>query len=277
MRDRELRKPLRGRGLKRENLKKGIFLLPNLLTSMTLLGGFYAIMACIDGRFDHAAIAILIAAVIDGLDGRIARLTGTTSRFGAEYDSLADLVAFGLAPGVLIFTWALRPFGRYGWLAAFLYVVCGALRLARFNVQISTVESKRFNGLPIPAAAALVASTVLLFFSIGKGQEMAKHITVLLLIYVLAFLMISNVKFYSFKELDLKRRMPFRLLVGLIFLIILIVAEPPVMLFLITLGYVLSGPVGLVFHLKRIKSKRRRKSASTSADGEKKSRTLKNP
>ncbi|MFQ5353778.1 MAG: CDP-diacylglycerol--serine O-phosphatidyltransferase [Thermodesulfobacteriota bacterium] len=277
MRDRELRKPLRGRGLKRENLKKGIFLLPNLLTSMTLLGGFYAIMACIDGRFDHAAIAILIAAVIDGLDGRIARLTHTSSRFGAEYDSLADLVAFGLAPGVLIFTWALRPFGRYGWLAAFLYVVCGALRLARFNVQISTVESKRFNGLPIPAAAALVASTVLLFFSIGKGQEMAKHITVLLLIYVLAFLMISNIKFYSFKELDLKRRMPFSLLVGLIFLIILITAEPPLMLFLITLGYVVSGPIGLFMHLKRMRSKKRKMSAPGSVAEEKKSRTLKNP
>ncbi|MFQ5480122.1 MAG: CDP-diacylglycerol--serine O-phosphatidyltransferase [Thermodesulfobacteriota bacterium] len=251
MKDRELRRPLRGRGLKKGNLKKGIFLLPNLLTSMSLLGGFYAIMACIDGKYDHAAIAILISAVIDGLDGRIARLTHTTSKFGAEYDSLADLVAFGLAPGVLMFTWALRPFGRYGWLAAFLYVVCGALRLARFNVQISTVESKRFNGLPIPAAAALVASTVLLFFSIGKGQEMAKHITVLLLVYMLAFLMISNVKFYSFKELDLRRRMPFSLLVGLIFLIILITAEPPLMLFIITFGYALSGPLGRVLHRKK--------------------------
>ncbi len=254
MRDRELRKPLRGRGLQKKDLKKGIFLLPNLLTSMSLLGGFYAIMACIDGRFDHAAIAILISAVIDGLDGRIARLTHTTSKFGAEYDSLADLVAFGLAPGVLMFTWALRPFGRYGWLAAFLYVVCGALRLARFNVQISTVESKRFNGLPIPAAAALVASTVLLFFSIGKGQEMAKHITVLLLVYMLAFLMISNIKFYSFKELDLRRRMPFSLLVGLIFLIVLITAEPPLMLFIITFGYALSGPVAWVLHWKKKKS-----------------------
>jgi len=251
MRDRELEKPKRGRGLKKKNLKKGIFLLPNLLTSMSLLGGFYAIMACIDGKYDHAAIAILISAVIDALDGRIARLTHTTSKFGAEYDSLADLVAFGLAPGVLIFTWALHSFGRYGWLAAFLYVVCGALRLARFNVQISTVESKRFNGLPIPAAAALIATTVLLFYSIGKGQDMAKHITVLLLIYGLAFLMISNVKFYSFKELDLKRRMPFSLLVGLIFLIVLITAEPPLMLFILFLGYALSGPIAWVLHWKK--------------------------
>jgi len=251
MKDRELRKPLRGRGLKKENLKKGIFLLPNLLTSMSLLGGFYAIMACIDGKFDHAAIAILISAVIDGLDGRIARLTHTSSKFGAEYDSLADLVAFGLAPGILIFTWALRPFGRYGWLAAFLYVVCGALRLARFNVQISTVESKRFNGLPIPAAAALVASTVLLFFSIGKGQEMAKHITVLLVVYMLAFLMISNLKFYSFKEFNLKHRMPFSLLVGLIFLMMVIVAEPPLTLFVLFLAYAASGPAAWLLNKRK--------------------------
>jgi len=243
MRDRELERPLKGRGLKKENLKRGIFLLPNLLTSMSLLGGFYAIMACIDGRFDHAAIAILISAALDGLDGRIARLTHTTSKFGAEYDSLADLVAFGLAPGVLIFTWALRPFGRYGWLAAFLYVVCGALRLARFNVQISRIESNRFNGLPIPAAAALVSSTVLLFYSFGRGQEMAKHITVLLLVYMLAFLMISNLRFYSFKELNLKRRMPFSLLVGLIFLMVVVVAEPPLTLFVLFLAYAASGPV----------------------------------
>ncbi len=200
-------------------------------------------MASLDGNFVHAAVAILISAVIDGLDGRIARLTGTTSRFGVEYDSLADLVAFGLAPGILIFTWALRPFGRYGWLAAFLYVVCGAMRLARFNVQISTVESKRFNGLPIPAAAALVATTVLIFFYSGKGQEIAKHVTVLVVVYALAFLMVSNIKYYSFKELNLSQRMPFRLLVGLVLLLIVIAAEPPLMLFILTFGYVISGPV----------------------------------
>jgi len=262
MRDRELRRPSRG-GRRKHGIRKGIFLLPNLLTSLSLLGGFYAIVACIDGNFYHAAVAILVSAVIDGLDGRTARLTGTTSRFGAEYDSLADLVAFGLAPGILIFTWALRPFGRYGWLAAFLYVVCGALRLARFNVQISTVSSKRFNGLPIPAAASLVASTVLLFYSLGKGQEMAKHVTVLILIYMLAFLMISNLKFYSFKELNLGRRMPFRLLVGLIFLMVVIAAEPPVTLFLLFLGYAASGPVGWLLERRK---KSARKARGVEAD-----------
>ncbi len=229
--------------VKKKKFKKGVYLLPNLMTSASLFGGFYSVIAAFDGHFDKAAIAILISGVLDGLDGRIARLTGSSSKFGVEYDSLADLVAFGLAPGVLIFTWALRPFGRYGWLAAFLYVVCGALRLARFNVQITTIESKRFNGLPIPAAAYLVATTVLLFFYLGRGEEMAKHITILVFVYLLAFLMISNVKFYSFKELNLSQRMPFRLLVGLIFLLIVIAAEPYITLFILSFGYVLSGPV----------------------------------
>ena len=155
----------------RNRFKKGVYLLPNLITSASLFGGFYSIIASLDGDFEKAAIAIFISAILDGLDGRIARLTGSTSKFGVEYDSLADLIAFGLAPGVLIFTWGLRPFGRYGWLAAFLYVVCGALRLARFNVQITTIESKRFNGLPIPAAAVLVAMTVLCSFTSAGARR----------------------------------------------------------------------------------------------------------
>ena len=187
----------------RKKFRKGVYLLPNLITSASLFGGFYAIIASLDGKFEYAAIAIIISGILDGLDGRVARLTGSSSKFGVEYDSLADVIAFGLAPGVLIFTWALRPFGRYGWLAAFLYVVCGALRLARFNVQITTIESKRFNGLPIPASAALVASTVLMFFYIGRGDEMVKHVTVLVMVYALAFLMISNVHYYSFKEFNM--------------------------------------------------------------------------
>lgn len=234
-----------------KKLKRGVYLLPNLITSASLFGGFYAIISSFDGHFERAAIAILISGVLDGLDGRIARLTGTSSKFGVEYDSLSDLIAFGLAPGVLIFTWALRPFGRYGWLAAFLFVVCGALRLARFNVQITTVESKRFNGLPIPAAAALVATTVLMFFYIGQGQEMARHITVLILVYLLAFLMISNVKYYSFKELNLSQRTPFRLLVGAVFLLIVVAAEPALTMFVLTFGYVLSGPVTTLVDRRR--------------------------
>lgn len=247
-------------GKQKKSPKRGVYLLPNLITSASLFGGFYSIISALDGNFEHAAIAILISAVLDGLDGRVARLTGTSSKFGVEYDSLADIIAFGIAPGVLIFTWALRPFGRYGWLAAFLYVVCGALRLARFNVQVTTVESKRFSGLPIPAAAALVATTVLMFFTIGRGEEMVKHITVLVLVYALAFLMISNVKFYSFKELNLSQRMPFRLLVALIFLLIVIAAQPTIMLFLLTFGYVVSGPVTtLLDRRKKMMEKRAEK------------------
>jgi len=235
----------------KKKIKKGVYLLPNLITSASLFGGFYAIIASLDGNYEYAAIAIIISGILDGLDGRIARLTGSSSKFGVEYDSLADLIAFGLAPGVLIFTWALRPFGRYGWLAAFLYVVCGALRLARFNVQITTIESKRFNGLPIPAAAALVCSTVLMFFYIGRGEEMVRHVTVLVLVYALAFLMISNVHYYSFKELNLSQRTPFRLLVGVIFLLIVVAANPPIMLFLLTFGYVASGPITTLFDKRK--------------------------
>lgn len=249
---------------KTKNFRKGVYLLPNLITSASLFGGFYSIVASLDGRFEVAAMAIIVSAVLDGLDGRIARLTGSSSKFGVEYDSLADLIAFGLAPGILIFTWALRPWGRYGWLAAFLFVVCGALRLARFNVQITTIESKRFNGLPIPSAAMLVATTVLMFFYLGKGMETTRHITVLVLIYALAFLMISNVKYYSFKELNPSQRMPFRLLVGLILLLIVIAAEPVPTLFVLMFGYVLSGPVTTLV------DRRKRLSGKVPAKGEKK-------
>jgi CDP-diacylglycerol--serine O-phosphatidyltransferase len=238
------------KGKGRRKIRKGVYLLPNLLTSASLFGGFYSIVASLDGKYEVAAVAILISALFDSVDGRIARITGTTSKFGMEYDSLSDLVSFGLAPGVLIFTWALRPFGRYGWLAAFLYVVCGALRLARFNVQVSTIESKRFNGLPVPASAVIVASTVLLFFYLNQ-EETAKHVTVLALVYLLALLMVSNVKYYSFKELSLSRRMPFSLLVALILLLIVVAAEPQVMLFLLSLGYVISGPVTMVMDRRK--------------------------
>ena len=234
----------------RKKRMRGVYLLPNLLTSASLFGGFYSIVASLDGNYQTAAVAIFVSAIFDGLDGRIARLTGTTSKFGVEYDSLSDLIAFGLAPGILIFTWALRGFGRYGWLAAFLYVVCATLRLARFNVQITTIESKRFNGLPVPAAAAFVASTVLLFFYLQHG-ETTKHVFVLLQVYMLAFLMVSNVKFYSFKELNLRRRMPFSLLVALILIFIVIAAEPQLMLFALSLGYVVSGPVTMLIDRQR--------------------------
>ena len=157
-----------------ENLRRGVYLLPNLLTTGGLFAGFYSIVATMNGNYLVAGWFVLIAAVFDGLDGKVARMTNTTSKFGVEYDSLADLVAFGVAPGLMMYAWALKPFGKLGWLAAFLYVVCGALRLARFNVQITTVESKRFVGLPIPAAAGMAASLVIFFHHMGGSGTSTK-------------------------------------------------------------------------------------------------------
>ena len=238
---------------RRENLKKGVYLLPNLVTTGGLFAGFYGIVATMNGDYDLAAWFILISAVFDAMDGKVARMTGTTSRFGVEYDSLVDLVSFGVAPGLLMYSWALQSFGKFGWLAAFLYVVCGALRLARFNVQVDTVESRRFVGLPIPAAAGMVASCVLLFYHLG-GTGTIKKVSVLLLIYVLAYLMVSNHSFNSFKDPELLKRQPFGFLVLAIIFIIVIVAQPEIMIFSIASIYMVSGPIGSVLKYFRRKS-----------------------
>ncbi|MCD4689242.1 MAG: CDP-diacylglycerol--serine O-phosphatidyltransferase [Desulfuromonadaceae bacterium] len=243
---------------RRESLRKGVYLLPNLFTTGTLFAGFYGIISTMNGGYYVAAWFILVSAIFDVLDGKVARLTGTTSRFGVEYDSLADLVAFGVAPGLLMYSWALKPFGKLGWLAAFLYVVCGALRLARFNVQVDTVESKRFLGLPIPAAASMVASCVLLFYHLG-GSGSIRKVSVLILIYVLALLMVSNVRYYSFKDPELVKRQPFGFLVLLIFVVIVVVAEPQIMIFALFGFYLLSGPASYLFRLPLLRRLRRRR------------------
>ncbi|MGW8311677.1 MAG: CDP-diacylglycerol--serine O-phosphatidyltransferase [Desulfuromonadales bacterium] len=247
---------------RRESLKRGVYLLPNLVTTGSLFAGFYGIVATMNGKYDLAAWFIMISAVFDALDGKVARLTGTTSRFGVEYDSLADLVAFGVAPGLLMYSWALKPFGKFGWLAAFLYVVCGALRLARFNVQVNTVESRRFVGLPIPSAAAMVASCVLLFYHLG-GSGTIKKVSVVVLIYILAYLMVSNHSYNSFKDPELVKRQPFSFLVLAIILIIVIVAQPEIMLFSIASVYAISGPVSSL-----MKSLRRKPQEQDPQDGE---------
>jgi CDP-diacylglycerol--serine O-phosphatidyltransferase len=235
---------------RRESLRRGVYILPNLFTTGTLFAGFYGIVSSLNGNYLTAAWFILVASIFDALDGKVARLTGTTSKFGVEYDSLADLVAFGVAPGLLMYAWALKPFGKLGWLAAFLYVVCGALRLARFNVQVTTVESKRFVGLPIPAAASMVAACVILFYHLG-GSGTIKKASVLVLIYVLALLMVSSFRYYSFKDPELFKRQPFGFLVLAIFIIIVIVAEPQIMFFLLFFGYTMSGPIGYLLRLVR--------------------------
>lgn len=226
-------------------------MLPNLLTSASLFGGFYAIIATINGRFETAAIAILISCVFDALDGKIARFTHTTSQFGAEYDSLSDLVAFGVAPGLLAFQWALEPFGRLGWLASFMYVICAALRLARFNVQQDSSDVNYFKGLPVPGAASFIASLIL-FTSALNGLNGSKHILVIILIYLLSFLMVSSLDYLSFKSFNL-RKQNLNVLVGFILILMVIAYKPKFMLFFVLASYIFSGPVITIyrFHRKR--------------------------
>jgi len=235
---------------------RGVYILPNLFTSGNLFCGFFATVATFSDRFVHASIAILAAGVFDVLDGKIARLSGANSRFGIEYDSLADLISFGLAPALLVYSWALKPYGRIGWLAAFLFLACGALRLARFNVQTVTLDSKFFTGLPIPAAACVIALTVLLNHRLGFWTT-HEQISILVMIYLLAFLMVSNIRYFSIKGLDIFRRKPFRALVMLILCIVIVVAEPEITLFSIFALYVLSGPANLLALLWKRRMRRR--------------------
>jgi CDP-diacylglycerol--serine O-phosphatidyltransferase len=226
-------------------MRKGIYILPNLFTTGNLFCGFWAIISVFQENFYYAAIAILLASAFDILDGKVARLSGATSKFGVQYDSLADLVSFGIAPALLAFSWALRPYGKFGWLAAFLFVVCGALRLARFNVQSSSGEAKYFKGLPIPAAASMIALTILLYFELIETGGV-KDIVILVMIYILAFCMVSSIRYFSFKELNLAKRKPFSIFIFVILSMIVIAYQPIIVLFGFTLVYVFSGPVNMV-------------------------------
>ncbi len=250
--------------------KRGIYILPNLLTSASLFGGFYAIISAIQGRYEAAATAILVSCLFDALDGKIARFTQSTSHFGTEYDSLSDLVAFGVAPAVLVFQWALVGFGRLGWLACFMYVVCGALRLARFNVQKDTIEANYFKGLPIPAAASLIASIVLFLAALGKTAE-ARHAVILVLMYGLSFLMVSTVRYFSFKELDLRKQKPFNFLVFIILVCLVVAYKPRIMLFFALTFYLLSGPALFLHGLRR---NRAAKKAETAREAEVRKRAV---
>ena len=228
-------------------LRKGVYLLPNLLTTAGLFCGCYSLIATLRGEFLFAAIAIMAANVFDVLDGRIARLTKTTSRFGIEYDSLCDLVAFGVAPGLLVYHWALEPWGTLGWLAASLYVTCGALRLARFNVLYDTQQKRHFVGLPIPAAAEVIAATVMLYYYFGGSGATFRHLIVLLMVYALAGLMVSSVPYFSFKEVDIHRRQPFWVLVAAVLVLKLLIAEPQICIFAGFFLYAASGPARVVW------------------------------
>lgn len=226
--------------MQNQTVRRSIYILPNLFTSMNLVCGYYSITAAVQSRFVDAAIAILVGAVFDLLDGKIARATHTTSKFGMEYDSLADLVTFGLAPALLMFLWALDSTGRYGWSAGLLFTLCGALRLARFNTSTST--SSDFEGLPIPAAAAMNVSTVLFFSRLGMDPEPYKLI-LLVLMFGLSFCMVSSFRYKSLKKVSVFKSMTFNKMVGLILVLVFIATEPYVLLFIVFSIYVASGPV----------------------------------
>ena len=225
--------------------KRGIYLLPSVLTTFGMFAGFYSIISSINGEFTIAAISIMIAMMWDTLDGRVARLTNTRSAFGAEYDSLADLVSFGLAPALLVYEWSLYELGRFGWLAAFVYLACAALRLARFNTQVGIADKRFFQGLPSPAAAGVIASMIWLkiwtFASfdsevISLGYYLGAGITILC-----GILMVSNVRYYSFKELDSKKA-SFRFLLLIVLSLIILMYKPNIILFTGFFLYLLSGP-----------------------------------
>ncbi len=226
--------------------QQGIYLLPNLFTTAALFAGFYAIIAAMRGDFENAAVAIFFAMVLDGLDGRIARLTNTSSKFGAEFDSLADMVSFGVAPALVVFSWALGGLGKFGWSAAFIYVACAALRLARFNTQIDTADKNYFTGLASPAAAAILASTVWVCHDLGlMGAELPRELSIVvgILTALVGFLMIANFPYYSFKGIDFRGRVPFVVMIAVVLIFGLITLDPPSILLAGFLAYALSGPV----------------------------------
>ncbi|MCQ4326769.1 CDP-diacylglycerol--serine O-phosphatidyltransferase [Stutzerimonas stutzeri] len=238
---------------------RGIYLLPNLFTTANLFAGFFSIITAINGNFYVAAATVFVAMVLDSLDGRVARLTNTQSAFGAEYDSLSDMVAFGLAPAVLAYEWALSELGNVGLTVAFIYVACAALRLARFNTQIGKVDKRWFIGLASPAAAGVVAGWVWAVWALDesgiRGVDLPLVLVMLFALMVAAagLLMVSNIKYYSFKDLDLKGRVPFVAILVVVLVFAVVFSDPPRILLLIFLAYAASGPVQYLMQLRRRK------------------------
>lgn len=235
---------------------RGIYLLPNLFTTAALFAGFYAIVASMGGRFEAAAVAVFIAMILDGLDGRVARLTNTQSEFGAQYDSLSDMISFGLAPALVMYEWSLHSMGKLGWLAAFVYTAGAALRLARFNTQIGIADKRFFQGLASPAAAAVIVGLVWVGHDYDVVGTRLKWLTLGLTVTI-GMLMVSNVRYYSFKDLDLRGKVPFVALLILILIFVLISIDPPQVLFGSFVLYALSGPVTTVWLLLRRRRQRK--------------------
>jgi CDP-diacylglycerol--serine O-phosphatidyltransferase len=241
----------------RKNMGKGIYLLPNMFTTGALFAGFYAIIAAMNGRFEIAAIAIFLAGLLDGLDGRVARLTNTQSAFGAEYDSLSDMVSFGVAPALVMYLWSLVYLrdvsvfmGKLGWLAAFIYATATALRLARFNTQIGVADKRYFQGLASPAAAAVVMGAVWVCESYDIiGQDVVY--AALVLTIAAGILMVSRFPYYSFKDFDLRERVPFVSLLAVVLIFVFLSMETATVLFSFFFLYMLSGPIVSLFRWNR--------------------------
>ncbi|MBI4756995.1 MAG: CDP-diacylglycerol--serine O-phosphatidyltransferase [Betaproteobacteria bacterium] len=230
--------------------RRGIYILPNLFTTAALFAGFYAIVQAMNGLYEHSAVAIFVAMVLDGLDGRVARLTRTQSAFGAEYDSLSDMVSFGAAPALVVYEWALKGMGKLGWIAAFIYCAGAALRLARFNTTLEVLDKRYFQGLPSPAAAALVAGLVWVLQDNGLGGEEMRWYACALTMFA-GLTMVSNFRYYSFKDINLRRSVPFMVLIGLVMVFVLISSYPPGVLFALFLAYAVSAYVLAGWHLIR--------------------------
>ena len=230
--------------------KKGIHILPSLFTTGNVFCGFYAFVAVLNEQFYFAAWAIVAGMIFDGLDGRIARLTKTTSAFGEQYDSLADIITFGMAPAFLAYSWVLKPFGRLGWMAAFLFLLCAALRLARFNVTKPEIRSEHFVGLPSPASAVVIASIVIAFEDLFATR--INPFIMVMVVYALAFLMVSNIKYPAFKRFDFKKRVVFSRFLFVILFIYVLATIPRVALFILGVTYAIIGPIGLLLKNKKL-------------------------
>lgn len=236
--------------------RRGIYLLPNLFTTAALFAGFYAITAAINGQFEVAAGSIFVAMVLDGMDGRVARLTNTQSAFGAQYDSLADMLSFGAAPALLMYIWSMSVLGKAGLMASFVHAAGAALRLARFNTQIGTADKRYFQGLPSPAAAAILAGYVWVGQAYGFTGT-TRDVVSMVLTVLTGLLMVSNVRYYSFKDIDLKGKIPFVVTIAVMLGFAVVFAHPPLTLFVVFLSYAASGPIFTLIMRRRRKAERR--------------------
>lgn len=250
------------------NRRRGIYLLPNLFTTGAMFAGFYAIVAAMNGRYEAAAIAIFVAMILDGMDGRIARMTNTQSDFGMQYDSLSDLASFGLAPALVMYQWALFEMGKLGWLAAFIYAASAALRLARFNTQAKSIDKRFFQGLPSPAAAAVIASTIWLATDYGLPGGYTILVFCFPVTVLVGILMVSNIRYHSFKQIDLRGPVPFMAILLIIAGFVFIAIQPSLILFGMSVTYAVSGPVLTLLTLRKHRATRQSSENDTDNDVE---------